>query len=458
MKTQIRSFVLLLLAVGSLLLPANAQVAARQKLSNTVPSEVSQLQPISRLPGDQVLTLAFVLPGRNPQLMDQMVQDVANPASRNYRHYLTPDQITSKFGPTAQDYQTLIAFVQANGMTVTAQHPGRKLLDVQAPVNVIETAFKLQMSTYQHPTENRTFYSANVDPTLALNLPGLRVQGLETFHLPRPALAKSVVNPATSSGLGTGSNSAYWGYDFRNIYAPGVALTGNGQFLALVEAGGYYFNDISNYALATGLPLVPLTNVLVGGYNGAPIATTVGEVSLDIEMAMCMAPGLTGMIVYEGPHSAAGLSDALDKIETDNIAKQISMSYTSTESEYTGAWDYYFQAFALQGQSFFAACGDYGGALTNGNYDDSPYATTVGGTFVYTQVGTGTNWLDEVTWNDYLNFQGNAYYTTNNLAGAGGISVTYSIPPWQAGVSMAINGGSTTKRNFPDVSLNALWN
>ena len=38
----------------------------------------------------------------------------------NYHHYLTPEQFTERFGPTEQDYQAVIAFAKANGLTVTA--------------------------------------------------------------------------------------------------------------------------------------------------------------------------------------------------------------------------------------------------------------------------------------------------------------------------------------------------
>ena len=37
-------------------------------------------------------------------------------------------------------------------------------------------------------------------------------------------------------------------------------------------------------------------------------------------------------------------------------------------------------------------------------------------------------------------------------ATGGGISLTYSIPDWQQGISMTDNQGSTTMRNIPDVA------
>ena len=93
------------------------------------------------------------------------------------------------------------------------------------------------------------------------------------------------------------------GYDFRNAYVPGVALTGAGQTVALLECDGYNASDITSYRTTAGLPNVPLQNVLVDEFNGAPQdADAAKEVCLDIEMAISMAPGLSQIVVFEaGP-------------------------------------------------------------------------------------------------------------------------------------------------------------
>ena len=116
----------------------------------------------------------------------------------------------------------------------------------------------------------------------------------------------------------------YWGLDFRKAYVPGTTLTGTGQSVALVEFDNYYPVDITNYWAQSGLsnffPIVPLVNVgsLTPGINGG-----VAEVSLDIEMAMDMAPSLSQVYVYEGTNP----DTVLNKIATDNLAKQISCSW-----------------------------------------------------------------------------------------------------------------------------------
>ena len=111
--------------------PVGPQAAGgRQFLRGHVPAVVAGLQPIGRLAATSRLNLAIGLPLRNQQALTQLLQQLSDPAHPNYRHYLTPEEFTAKFGPTEQDYQAVIAFAQANGLTVTGRHPNRTLLDV----------------------------------------------------------------------------------------------------------------------------------------------------------------------------------------------------------------------------------------------------------------------------------------------------------------------------------------
>ena len=75
--------------------------------------------------------------------------------------------------------------------------------------------------------------------------------------------------------------------------------------VGLVEFDGFYSNDIAAYATAAGngRTNIVIQTVLLDGYNGVPTTganSGNGEVSLDIEMAMAMAPGLAKIVVFEG--------------------------------------------------------------------------------------------------------------------------------------------------------------
>ena len=239
----------------------------------------------------------------------------------------------------------------------------------------------------------------------------------------------------------------YWGYDFRAAYAPGVALTGAGQTVALYELEGYASSDIATYISRTGLPNVPVQNVAIDGFSFVPVVTDTNgvlEVCLDIEVAIAMAPGLTKVMVYGATNGYNFGNDMLNRIATDNQAKQISSSWGINVNPTT---EQIFQQFGAQGQSFFMAVGDadaYVGSI-GGGYDD-PYITVVGGTTLTTDASQ--HWVSEVVWNN--NNSGNG---TTNTGTSGGISTGYLIPAWQQNVSMATNGGSAGSRNVPDVAM-----
>jgi len=75
------------------------------------------------------------------------------------------EEFTARFGPSQEDYAAVIHFAEANGLTVVGTSRNRMNLDVSGPVANIEAAFHLTMGVYQHPTENRTFFAPDREPT-----------------------------------------------------------------------------------------------------------------------------------------------------------------------------------------------------------------------------------------------------------------------------------------------------
>ncbi|HEV2435088.1 MAG TPA: protease pro-enzyme activation domain-containing protein [Verrucomicrobiae bacterium] len=435
------------------LLATPAQAQQLRTLPSHVPWAAAHLQPIDRVPGLTRLNLAIGLPLRNQETLTKLLQQIYDPASPQYRHYLTPEQFTEMFGPTEQDYQSVIAFARTNGFTVTGLHPNRLLLDVNATVADIEKAFHVKMCVYQHPTEARRFFAPDVKPSVGVDLPVLDVNGLSDYTRPHPANLKLAPHQATTRARpadGSGASGTYMGYDFRAAYAPGVALTGTGQTIGLVQFDGYYPGDITAYESNAGLPSVTLTNVYIDGFDGTPVDTDGNiEVSLDIEMVISMAPGLAKVILYEAPTNGIP-NDILNRMATDNQARELSCSWGWGGGPDTNA-DQIFQEMALQGQSFFAASGDsdayYTSTSTNFPADD-PYLTSVGGTTLTTTGPLGP-YVSETVWNWGVE------YGQDGMGSSGGISTSYPMPTWQQGIATGANGGSTSMRNIPDVALTA---
>ncbi len=134
-------------------------------------------------------------------MLTELLQRIYNPASPDYRHYLTPEQFAKMFGPTEQDYQAVVTFAKTHGLTVTGTHPNRMLLDVDGSVADIEKAFNVTMRVYQHPTEARTFYAPDVEPSLDLAVPVLRISGLNNYSLPRPRFQASPIANVTNGEM-----------------------------------------------------------------------------------------------------------------------------------------------------------------------------------------------------------------------------------------------------------------
>jgi len=414
-------------------------------LRGHVPAVVSRLQSNGQLPGATEMKLAIGLPLRNQAALTNLLQQLYDPSSPNYRHYLTPEEFTAQFGPTEQDYQKVISFAQASGLRVTQTHGNRVLVDVSGNVADIEKAFHVTLRTYQHPVEPRAFFAPDAEPTVAGDLPVLHVSGLDNYVIPRPALHASPLSSA-KPGMGSGRGGSYLGYDFRNAYAPGATQTGAGQTVGLLEFdSGFFQSDIMNYAIIAGLPSVPVQAILLDGYDGSPGSGN-DEVSLDIEMAMAMAPGLAAIYVFEGTST----DDILNAMAANSQIKQLSASWGYTIDATT---EQIFKQFAAQGQTFLNCSGD-GLAWVGPIFTpcDDPNVTIVGGTTLTT--ATNGAWTSETVWNS--GHLGNNPWNVDGYWGSsGGISTTYSIPSWQTNVNMTANHGSTTFRNVPDVALTA---
>src|SRR5579872_104098 len=169
-------------------LSAVIHAAPRVMLPHHVPAPVAsgRIHPLHSLVTPGHLDVAIGLPLRDPNGLRQFLRELYDPASPTYRQYLTPEQFTARFGPTEADYRAVIGFAESHGMKVTSTTPNRMLLDVRASVADLERAFQFHMRGYQHPTESRTFYAPDAEPSIEAGIPILEIVGLDDYAPPRP--------------------------------------------------------------------------------------------------------------------------------------------------------------------------------------------------------------------------------------------------------------------------------
>jgi subtilase family serine protease len=440
---------------------ASLAAADRQMLTGIKPGAVAKLnlQPVDQLPANNQLHLSITLPYRNNDKLGQLLSEVKHGTNPKLHHYLTPEEFNTAFGPTDADYQTLIAFATANGLTVTHTQPGHSLLSVAGSVANVEKAFHVTLRLYQHPTEARRFFAPDVEPSLDLALPILGISGLDDFvkphsrhHiLPQAEIAKSKNGSYNVPGGGT----LYMGSDFRHAFATGTTLTGSGQVVGLQEFDGYTPGDITAYESTAGLPNVPVQDILLDGVSNDENNGD-AEPPLDIEMAISMAPGLARVNFYHGNNLDSILTEMADPSQGEPLPLQLSSSWGSGTDSGTSNL---FARLALQGQSYLYAMGDEGALPVDPNgpgatyingasaADIEPFMTEVGGTDLNMN-GAGVSWASETVW-------GESGPTGGPSGSSGGIFTTVPISDYQRPINMSAVGGSSSQCNVPDVAMPA---
>jgi subtilase family serine protease len=452
---MVRRIGLFVLTVAAIVSVATVKSQAQSMLTHHM-REVTrsgEARPIGQLPSTQIMHLDLVLPLRDPAGLDRFLSEIYDPTSSSYRHYLTPTEFTERFGPTQKDYAAVVSFARSHGLAITGGTRDGMEVQVKGSVSAVEAAFHVSMKTYQHPTEARTFFGPDREPTTDLPFALWHVSGMDNYSLPHPLYVKksdyaaahgisadAVVKHATT---GSGPSASFLGSDMRAAYYGGSALTGAGQNLGLFEYEGTDLADLTTYYKNVGQTNnVPVTLLSTDGTSTSCLNSQGcddTEQNLDITQALGMAPGLASLTVYVGSTDTAIISSLTTH---SPLPTTIGCSWGWTPAD-PSTLDPYFKKMAAQGQNFFAASGDSSTwSKRNEAWPaDDAYVVSVGGTDLVT-ASAGGAWKSETAWVD---------------SGGGITPDSIAIPAWQqlSGVITSANKGSTTLRNGPDVSANA---
>lgn len=448
--------VVALMSVSSVCL-AQPQTPVTRHTRDEVINKVSPL--VGHLSATKNMRIVLVLQHRNQPDLDQFLKDLQDPASTSYHHYLTVDQFTAKYGPSVSDYEAVKTWAKENGLKIESTARNRQILAVSGSVQKIQNALHVNFGVYQHPTENRTFFAPDREPTPDMSVRLWSIGGLDNFSTPQRMLVKNP-NPVTSdtaiSNATTGScpGASFCGSDMRAAYysAGGGTLTGSGQSVGLFEFIGTDLTDVTTYFTNAGQTNnVPITLTSVDTQSVNCTDNSAGgfcddtEQTLDITQAISMAPGMSGLTMWIGTGAKSGqtlddpgILNGMATASPLNSALSCSWAWKPTDNTTD---DPFFQEFQAQGQSFFTAAGDSGTWASGGFVwpADDPYVMSVGGTDL-TTASAGGAWASETGWSDT----------------GGGISTnSFAIPSWQVAAAAGCAKCSQTLRNGPDVSANA---
>lgn len=389
------------------------------------------------------------------------------------RQLLSREQLAQQAGADPADIAAVQAFAQANGLTVAAVEPARRLVKLSGTVAAMSRAFHVELNRYSYNGNTFRGRVGMLQVPADLTSIVVGVFGLDDRPQAKPhfRLASAVAAPkpkgifARIAALFGWKPKAAPAASARVTYTPtqlGQVYSippgdGSGQCIALIELGGGYSDaDLQAYFQQLGVKAPQVSSVSVDGATNSPTGdpnSADGEVELDIEIAGGIAPGAR-IVVYFAPNTDQGFIDAITNAihDTTNKPTLMSISWGGPESSWTAqavqAMDMAFQAAASIGMTIFVASGDNGsddGAGDGSAHVDfpasSPHVVACGGTSL-----PGPTSESEVVWND----------PTGGATG-GGVSDLFDLPSWQsgAGVPVSVNASHKTGRGVPDVAGDA---
>ncbi len=179
MKNLKMQLALLLLSALCLLTGAYGQVT----LANHVNEKVANGSAIVMSPYDptQKLRLALALQPPHMAEEEEFLAELETKGSPNFHKFLTAEEWNARFAPAAADEQKVVDWATSQGLTVTHRFANRLLVDVEAPVGVIQKAFGVVIRNYQVGSEVE--FSNDRDPVVPSELSGIlySVAGLNSI-------------------------------------------------------------------------------------------------------------------------------------------------------------------------------------------------------------------------------------------------------------------------------------
>lgn len=440
-KTYLRSVTALMGAVA-LTVPTGYLASAttptgRHVLTNTLPSWAGPAHAVGTPATSKRLTLAVHLQMRDAAGAAQLVRAVSDPASAQYKHYLSSAQFNARFAPTSATVAKVESYLRSEGMTVKSVPVNHRYVEASGSVSAVQQAFATTLRLYR--VDGRTV----VGPTVALSVPESLSSSVLTVTGLGDALAstdRQSVVPSQTGPQGTvpppSTCSNYWGEHTQSVpkaygkkefptyicgYTPtqyqnayGVAGTiaagqdGRGTKVAIVDAyasptikadANQLFSNVGTPQFTKG----QFQQKTFEPFNRQAACGTEpgwwGEETLDVEAVHATAPGANQL--YVGARNCgAGLDFALNWIAShfDNphsLAYGVSMitnSYgihgESQAANRIQAEMAIFTQAAIEGIGVYFSSGDSGDESTLG-YTDTPQpdlpaaypvVTAVGGT------------------------------------------------------------------------------
>ncbi len=424
--------------------------------------------------------------------LQKFMDEQNGPDSANYHHWLTAQELGDKFGPSAEDIDTITSWLREHGLEVNIVYPNKMVIDFSGTAGQVQEAFRTEIHNLN--VNGRSHYANMTDPQIPEAL-SAAVVGVVSLHDFRPhPMHKPRANYTFTSGGST--YQAVVPADLATIYNLNPLFSagnsGQGQTIAVLEDTNVYSTadwttfrstfGLSGYSSGSFTQVHPGSNCS----NPGVLVGNDGEAILDAEYASAAAPSAAIELASCTDTSTFGGLIALQNlISAGNPPAIISISYGECEAENgasaNAAFNSAYQSAAAGGVSVFVSSGDEGAASCDADQANSthgigvsgfastPYNVAVGGTdFGDTVAGTNStywnstntstygsakSYIPEIPWNDscasvllasafsYSTTYGSTGFCNSSTASSDGYHTTAS---GSGGPSGCATGSATT--------------
>lgn len=400
-------------------------------LSISPPDEVKSRKVVGPMHDGETIHFSVSLAPRDPEALERFVDSVSSPSSPSYRHFISPIEVGNRFGASKADLQSIIAYLQRNGIQIRLVANNRLTVLADATIGQAAKAFHTSFVEYAAtPGEfarGRKAYSFTHSLALPAQIASkvLSINGLENLNRPKPKF----VTPTQLQTL----------YNLTPLKKLGN--NGEGRSVGISNWDGFRLSNVPHEYAQFFLPK-PAGGVgsnikVVTVSGGAGTGQAEGEGDLDIQAVLGVAP-LCNLTIYDG--GDVDLIGVLTREANDNAVDVITESYGwKLNPATTRAAHALHLAMSAQGITYIAASGDEGTSLGPYIYpSNDPEVLIVGGTTVQTDVKG--NRKSEIGWD----------------GSGGGWSIVLhpfnKLPAWQTGKGIPKN---IPFRLIPDVALDA---
>jgi len=398
------------------------------------------------LPLDHML-LALQRSPEQESALEHFIDELHDPSSPNFHHWVTAAQLGQQFGPSDQDIAAITGWLGSHGLAVNVVYPDRMMIDFSGNAGAIRDAFHTEIHRLN---VNGVTHIANItDPQIPAALAS-GVKGVVALHDFKPHAMHRMRHDYTFT---------YEQYQYQAVVPADLATiynlnplftagtTGAGQTIVVIEDTDLYStNDWTTFRSTFGLagyggslstvhpaPASGTNNCTDPGISESPYFDD-GEAAVDVEWSTAAAPGAAiELASCSDTTTTFGGLFALQNLLT--LAKPpaiVSISYGECESQNgsaaNAAYSSTYQTAVAEGVSVFVSAGDEGAAscdagdnyasqgITVSGFASTPYNVAVGGTdFGDTYAGTtSTYWsstnssswgsalsyVPEIPWND----------------------------------------------------------